>query len=287
MSEVSATAEELRTRLVAGAASADKDLRSASRAVREATAELNRVLRRKVTDATTQTHREVAAVTSTTSQVTREIAEELRQATKDINEAVQAASARLKGNSSKAERTRSELLAAAARVFAEKGYEGASVGDVATAAGYTKGALYANFDSKEALLLALAREALANDEARTQIQDLTVSEAFTSCVDSPEHTANTLLGLELYLYGIRHPQARGALVPLLAQSQDLAAGVVRRTRSGEGEPTQEDQDLGFALTAIHTFGAIVAALDPDGGVDERIQRLMDRLVGDPSEQTEF
>ena len=51
--------------------------------------------------------------------------------------------------------TRLDLLDAAARVFAERGYHGASVDLVAEAAGYTKGAVYSNFDSKEDLFLEL------------------------------------------------------------------------------------------------------------------------------------
>jgi TetR/AcrR family transcriptional regulator, transcriptional repressor of aconitase len=42
----------------------------------------------------------------------------------------------------KREETRARLLEAAAHVFAKKGYEGASVDDVAHAAGFTKGAVY-------------------------------------------------------------------------------------------------------------------------------------------------
>lgn len=51
--------------------------------------------------------------------------------------------------------TRQELLDAAAAVFARHGYHAASVDDVAEAAGFTKGAVYSNFESKEALFLAL------------------------------------------------------------------------------------------------------------------------------------
>ncbi len=52
-------------------------------------------------------------------------------------------------------RTRAELLDAAAAVFANKGFHAASVDDVAEAAGYTKGAVYSNFESKESLFLEL------------------------------------------------------------------------------------------------------------------------------------
>jgi AcrR family transcriptional regulator len=58
----------------------------------------------------------------------------------------------------KREETRARLLAAAAEVFAKKGYERASVDDIAQAAGFTKGAVYWNFTSKEELFLALVQE---------------------------------------------------------------------------------------------------------------------------------
>jgi AcrR family transcriptional regulator len=52
-------------------------------------------------------------------------------------------------------RTRNTILAAARRVFAERGYDGATVDDVADAAGCSKGAFYFHFSSKEQVLLAL------------------------------------------------------------------------------------------------------------------------------------
>src|SRR3990170_2446043 len=55
----------------------------------------------------------------------------------------------------RAKRTRRHLLAAARRVFAERGYLNASVDDIARAAGCSKGAYYFHFASKEDVLLAL------------------------------------------------------------------------------------------------------------------------------------
>lgn len=51
--------------------------------------------------------------------------------------------------------TRARVLDAAYTVFAEKGLAGASVDDVAKAAGFTKGAVYSNFTTKEELFLEL------------------------------------------------------------------------------------------------------------------------------------
>ncbi|WP_187289412.1 TetR/AcrR family transcriptional regulator [Xylanimonas cellulosilytica] len=57
--------------------------------------------------------------------------------------------------SARRERTRERLLDAAAQVFARVGFGGASVEAIAEAAGFTRGAFYSNFESKEELFLAL------------------------------------------------------------------------------------------------------------------------------------
>src|ERR1700738_2842350 len=53
--------------------------------------------------------------------------------------------------------TRARLLRAAADVFAERGYDGTRVADIAAAAGVSNGALYAHFASKADLLVAALR----------------------------------------------------------------------------------------------------------------------------------
>jgi AcrR family transcriptional regulator len=54
--------------------------------------------------------------------------------------------------------SREQLLAAALRVFARRGYHGASMNEIAAEAGFSKGALYWNFASKEDLFFALLDE---------------------------------------------------------------------------------------------------------------------------------
>lgn len=54
--------------------------------------------------------------------------------------------------------TREELLDAAARVFARRGFHGASVEAVSEEAGFSTGAVYSNFKSKEELFLSLYEE---------------------------------------------------------------------------------------------------------------------------------
>src|SRR5215212_7121771 len=57
--------------------------------------------------------------------------------------------------------TREKLFEAAARVFEEQGIGGASIETVAAAAGFTRGAFYSNFKSKDELIIAMLEEHLA------------------------------------------------------------------------------------------------------------------------------
>jgi AcrR family transcriptional regulator len=62
-------------------------------------------------------------------------------------------------------RTRAQLLSAAARVYARRGFDGATLDEVAEEAGFTKGAVYDHFGSKENLLFALLDEHLSGQIA--------------------------------------------------------------------------------------------------------------------------
>jgi AcrR family transcriptional regulator len=75
--------------------------------------------------------------------------------------------------------TRAHVLAAAAEVFAEKGFRTATIADVAERAGYTIGAVYSNFDGKDALFRALMSERLARVEA-----DLAAAFAYEPAADT-------------------------------------------------------------------------------------------------------
>ena len=61
--------------------------------------------------------------------------------------------------------TRSRLIDAAAEVFCEEGFLQSSLADVADRAGYTIGAVYSNFASKDDLLFAVMRDRLRRVEA--------------------------------------------------------------------------------------------------------------------------
>ncbi|RFS86246.1 TetR/AcrR family transcriptional regulator [Actinomadura spongiicola] len=113
--------------------------------------------------------------------------------------------------SDRREQTRTALLTAAERLWAERGIHGASLDDIAAAAGLTKGAVYSNFTGKTDLLLALM-ERFTSDPTRTDVCDeLRAAEkdgdatGRSSSRHEPDERARqlALLLVEFWLYGMR------------------------------------------------------------------------------------
>src|SRR5690349_2324618 len=73
--------------------------------------------------------------------------------------------------------TRDTLVSSAAAVFARRGYEGASLEEIADAAGFTRGAIYKNFGGKEDLLFAVAERDFA-ERLRTLSERLALQHEF-------------------------------------------------------------------------------------------------------------
>jgi AcrR family transcriptional regulator len=120
-------------------------------------------------------------------------------------------------------RTRARLMAAAVTVFAERGVIGSSVEEICEAAGFTRGAFYSNFADKDALVLALieqgiAEEYAAAEEAVTDLKAqgarLAAADAVARVLDGVNHGGRSdrtslLAQRELLLYAARVPDLRG------------------------------------------------------------------------------
>lgn len=115
-----------------------------------------------------------------------------------------------------AEETRTRLLAAAAAAFESRGFEGTRVADIADDAGVSKGAMYAHFPSKAALLTASLAE-----RASEELGALFPPGAHPSVLD-------LLLAFGQHL--LERPPARGALVveALVAARRDPEVAAAMR-----------------------------------------------------------
>ena len=130
-------------------------------------------------------------------------------------------------------------------VFARDGFHGASLDDVAATAGFTKGAVYSNFKSKEDLFLAVFDDRLVREsEAMQQVLEVPVVENALSAqlpmvrgvIERTWDDEWTALYLEFVLYAKRNPQAaeklaasarrqRDATIDMLEQAYARAGGV--------------------------------------------------------------
>jgi AcrR family transcriptional regulator len=107
----------------------------------------------------------------------------------------------------KSQRRRQELIDAAAKIFQDKGYEAASIQDVADALGILKGSVYYYIDSKEDLLFAAIQEvhesALANmEKIRTLDEDpLTLIRLFIE--SHVKHVSDNLVKATVFFHDFR------------------------------------------------------------------------------------
>ncbi|HEY4250016.1 MAG TPA: TetR/AcrR family transcriptional regulator [Roseomonas sp.] len=134
-------------------------------------------------------------------------------------------------------------MVAAERLVAERGFGGVSINDVATAAGFTKGAFYSNFESREAMVLALLDRLRANQMATLQGLGALATTDLPRALDAlgqfaARHAADpiaTWLVTEVHALASRDPalaeglragfESRVAMIAGLIDAMTAAAGV--------------------------------------------------------------
>ncbi len=119
--------------------------------------------------------------------------------------------------------TRRQLIHAAREIFAEDGFEHASLEDIAERAGKTRGAFYSNFADKEDVFFAIFEEDLARSqqEINPRLREASTTEDRAAAlvdhfISLLHDRQRTLLSLEFKLYAIRHPAKRKRLADLHA-----------------------------------------------------------------------
>jgi AcrR family transcriptional regulator len=168
--------------------------------------------------------------------------------------------------------TRQALLDAARDVFLERGFEGASVEQIAAAAGFTRGAFYSNFSSKEELFAELvqqqvfehyrdmARSRLAAGDSRSLRE--TADELVEIQSDSSRAWAFQLM-LELMSLAARQPEFRDLVAGFWSSTRDLTAEVVKRDSERTSTPLPADpRTLATALIALDIGLAMQHYVDP-------------------------
>ena len=183
------------------------------------------------------------------------------------------------------EQTRRDILDAAARAFARRGYHGASVEAVAAEAGMSTGAVYSNFKSKEDLFLTLYEERIA---ARARELRTATSEA----VDAGEAVASAaanvtsmfraspewlLLYFEFAIHAARDPKFARRFRALRRKGLDeLTRGIEEGLRRAGRDPAAAARTArtvratGYGLALEHLLGE---AKRGDDGLEEALRTI--------------
>lgn len=191
--------------------------------------------------------------------------------------------------------TRAQLLAAAMRVVAERGYDGTRVAEIAREAGVTTGAIYNHFDSKADLLTAAIRE--QGPGAFTDLIDaepsLSAIEVFRRLgVQLPERS-HLLSGpiMEIIVATRRDVDVAKALTVSVSESERQRGELIERgQRDGQVAP-QIDPAALTRFTTIIGFGSMVAdalGLDPVGQREwaDVIEHMLSAVQPDQTDQTD-
>jgi AcrR family transcriptional regulator len=182
----------------------------------------------------------------------------------------------------KQEHTRSCLMESAARVFARRGLQQASIDEVAGDAGFTKGAFYANFKSKEELFLAMLDERFAQkleaiDRVWSADGDLQ-SKARQAGDDFADYLSDeewSRLFFEFAAYAARNEDFRQELVTRYRALRERVAEVYARKKEEMGiEPAVPPEQVAAMIFAMANGLALEKLLEPDVVADDAFATML-------------
>jgi len=172
------------------------------------------------------------------------------------------------------ERTRAALIASARHLFATRGFEGASLDDIAEAAGYTRGAIYRHFANKEDLFFAVS-ESVNTEVLDAFAEELDLEEGGPTIDDNRDYAAVWMkalagndelwaLNVEWSLFQYRNPGVRERSVASLREGRSRVAAFMEHYMSAQGIRFKLPIETvaSMLLNAADGF-ATTARLDPE------------------------
>jgi AcrR family transcriptional regulator len=184
------------------------------------------------------------------------------------------------------DQVRAELLAAAARVFARRGFHGSSVEAISEDAGLSTGAIYSNFDGKEDLFLSLYEERIERrrGELRSAVERAGGGRAGLAAASAEVGEAFRrdhdwfLLYFEFALHAARDPAfARRFRRVRKAGLRELEGGLRDGLEHAGVRPTLPAIELARGLRAL-SYGLALERLVDDGRGSEALFGRLAELI---------
>lgn len=193
---------------------------------------------------------------------------------------------RLTREQSKAQ-TKERLIAAARTVFARRGFHGASVEEIAAEAGFSTGALYSNFDGKEALFLALMDHEIDAyaQEIATAVDGL--SSVAERARDGARHWMEIverepemlMLFVEFWAYAARDAAARDRVASSFAKVREVLTRLIADgAREFDLHLELPAEHLAIAIDALADGIARQKLADPNAVPDDLMGRVLSVLL---------
>jgi len=186
----------------------------------------------------------------------------------------------------RSEETRTKIMEAAIKLFSISGYNKASVDDICSEAGISKGAFYHHFKSKQELFLALLDGWLqAIDNAIEASKDLSAPETFMQMTTAFPYIFETAgdglpMFLEFWLQASRDKKIWDASIAPYRRYHKYFTSLIKKGVD-EGSFVEVDPELASRMIVSTAMGLLLQSLlDPKGAKWEQVARDSTTLLID-------
>jgi len=185
------------------------------------------------------------------------------------------------------ERNREVVLAAAKRVFLERGYAGASVEVISEEAGFSKGVVYSQFGSKADMFLALLDRRIDERAAENErvVGDLAGADAAHALLRAAARDAAAEPGwarllVEFRASAGRDPELNSRYAEAHARTLDALVGVLRGIHERAGrEPAVRLRSMAEFIVGLGAGVALERLADPGALADADLAAMVTRALG--------
>lgn len=185
--------------------------------------------------------------------------------------------------------TRARLMQAALQIIAARGVAAASIRGICDAAGFSQGAFYSNFSSKDDLLIALIQDHMAGlvddlDRTIAQTEGLSLQDnlavvlpKFTTLAQMP---AASVVVVELHLHARRSPSFAKRFAPVRHAYQAQFTRITQHLIARHDlRPSVPAPQIAWAMTAFWSGAVTQAAPDEATGFEALMAQLFESLTG--------
>ncbi|CAM5779509.1 TetR/AcrR family transcriptional regulator [Brevibacillus borstelensis] len=189
--------------------------------------------------------------------------------------------------------TRQLLLESAAKTFAQLGFHGASVDKIAEFAGFSKGAVYAHFQSKEELFLAILEQQmkLHVHTIHKIISQQPSLEHFHETMNRYFHSARqqtrtwSMLNMEFLLYAMREESVRQKWSSMILESAEQLSKTIEEMMAKEHcEASLSAEEMAWTLLSLENGMAIFSSIVENAAPPDLFGKALQSMLQPPRQE---